>query len=427
MTSHVSTTARGMGKPCVAGAGGISIDYRAETMSAGDITIHAGEKITLDGSTGEVFAGSVKMIEPAMSGDFAVLMQWADKVRRLRVRANAESRQDAETARKFGAEGIGLCRTEHMFHDAQRIGLIREFFLAGSAAARLAALTRLLPFHREDLRQLFLTMSGLPVTIRLLDPPLHRFLPQNAAQRREVAKDLGTKVEAVRRRVRELTEISPVLGLRGCRLAIIHPEIYQMQARAILESALAVARETGVAPRPEIMIPLVATRRELEFAQSLIDEQARNVFRETGSHIEYRIGTMIELPRAALVADEMAEVAAFFSFGTNDLTQTVFGVSRDDSGRFLPDYIAAGILQMDPFVTIDPQGVGELMRMGIHKGRSVNPNLEVGICGEHAGNPASIAFCERQGLNYISCGPYQVPLARLAAAQAALGVLGSPL
>ncbi|HVC63771.1 MAG TPA: pyruvate, phosphate dikinase [Acetobacteraceae bacterium] len=422
MTSHAAVVARGMGRPCVAGAGGIAVDYNAQTLSAAGKTVRDGEIITLDGATGEVFVGAVAMVEPAMSEDFATLMVWADKARRMGVRANAETPLDAETARKFGAEGIGLSRTEHMFFDPTRIGAVRQMIMASDEAGRRAALARLLPFQREDFRALFTIMAGLPVTIRLLDPPLHEFLPHADAEMEEVAQGLGTDVATIRRRAAELAEANPMLGHRGCRLGISHPEIYEMQARAIFEGALAVARETGNPPHPEIMIPLVATRRELEITRAQVDKVAEVVFAEAGQKIDYSVGTMIELPRAVLVADKIAEIADFFSFGTNDLTQTVFGLSRDDAGKFLPKYLEAGVLPKDPFVSIDPEGVGEMMRIGVAKGRSVKQHLKLGICGEHGGDPASIALCEKLGLDYVSCSPYRVPVARLAAAQAALGV-----
>jgi pyruvate, orthophosphate dikinase len=424
MTSHAAVVARGMGRPCVAGAGGIAVDYNAQTLSAAGKTVRDGEIITLDGTTGEVFVGAVGMVEPAMSEDFAHLMVWADKARRMGVRANAETPLDAETARKFGAEGIGLSRTEHMFFDPTRIGAVRQMIMASDEAGRRAALARLLPFQREDFRQLFTIMAGLPVTIRLLDPPLHEFLPHADAEMEEVAKGLGTDVETIRRRAGELAEANPMLGHRGCRLGISYPEIYEMQARAIFEGALAVAKETGNPPHPEVMIPLVATRRELEITRAQVDKMAEEVFAEAGQRIEYSVGTMIELPRAVIVADKIAEIADFFSFGTNDLTQTVFGLSRDDAGKFLPRYIEAGVFPKDPFVSIDPEGVGEMMRIGAEKGRSVKKHLKLGICGEHGGDPASIALCEKIGLDYVSCSPYRVPVARLAAAQAALGVEG---
>ena len=424
MTSHAAVVARGMGRPCVAGAGGIAVDYNGQTLTTGGKTVRAGETITLDGATGEVFQGSVAMIEPSMSGDFGTLMTWADSFRRMGVRTNAETPLDAETAVKFGAEGIGLCRTEHMFFDPERIGAVRQMIVAGTEAGRRAALERLLPFQREDFRRLFTIMAPLPVTIRLLDPPLHEFLPHADAEIAEVAESLGTDFDTMKRRVEELSEANPMLGHRGCRLGITYPEIYEMQARAIFEGAILVAKETGKAPIPEIMIPLIATRKELEITRAQVEKVAAEVFAEAGRSIEYSVGTMIELPRAAMLAGQIAEVADFFSFGTNDLTQTVFGLSRDDAGKFLPAYIDAGILAKDPFVSIDVEGVGEMVRIASEKGRAAKPGLKLGICGEHGGDPASIAFCESVGLDYVSCSPYRVPVARLAAAQAALGVSG---
>ena len=422
MTSHAAVVARGMGRPCVAGAGGISVDYGAQTLSSAGQTILAGQIVTLDGASGEVFVGSVPMIEPALSGDFGTLMEWADSFRRMGVRANAETPLDAETARKFGAEGIGLCRTEHMFFEPTRIGVVRQMIMANSESERREALSQLLPFQREDFHRLFSIMAGLPVTIRLLDPPLHEFLPHSDQEIEEVADAMGLDTETVRRRGSELAEANPMLGHRGCRLGISYPEIYEMQARAIFEGAIAVAKETGKAPHPEIMIPLVAMKRELEITRAMVDGIAEAVFAETGTVIEYSVGTMIELPRAALVAGSIAEIADFFSFGTNDMTQTVFGLSRDDAGKFLPAYVEQGILPKDPFVSIDVEGVGEMVRIASEKGKAKKPTLKLGICGEHGGDPASITFCEQVGLDYISCSPYRVPVARLAAAQAALGV-----
>jgi pyruvate, orthophosphate dikinase len=424
MTSHAAVVARGMGRPCVVGAGGLAVDYGAQTLSAGGKTVRAGDTITLDGATGEVFVGSVAMIEPSMSGDFTTLMGWADEVRRMRVRTNAETPLDAETARGFGAEGIGLCRTEHMFFDPARIGAVRQMIMANDERGRRTALAKLLPFQRQDFLDLFRIMAGLPVTIRLLDPPLHEFLPHADAELAEVAEALGTDVAAMRSRAAELAEANPMLGHRGCRLGITYPEIYEMQARAIFEGAIAVAKEIGKAPVPEIMIPLVGTRRELEITRAQIERVAEAVFAEAGTRIEYVVGTMIELPRACVVADKIAEVADFFSFGTNDLTQTVFGLSRDDAGKFLPDYVQAGILAKDPFVSLDVEGVGAMVRIAAERGRLTKPNLKMGICGEHGGDPASIAFCEAVGLEYVSCSPFRVPVARLAAAQAALGAAG---
>jgi pyruvate,orthophosphate dikinase len=348
-------------------------------------------------------------------------MEWADKSRRMRVRANAETPLDAETARKFGAEGIGLCRTEHMFFDPERILAVRQMIISDTESARRAALDRLLPFQREDFRQLFTIMAGLPVTIRLLDPPLHEFLPHADQEMQEVADSLGADVATIRQRAEDLKEANPMLGHRGCRLGIAYPEIYEMQARAIFEGAIAVAKETGKAPHPEIMIPLVGMKKELEITRAQVDKVAAEVFAEAGTRIEYSVGTMIELPRAAIIADKIAEVADFFSFGTNDLTQTVFGLSRDDAGKFLPNYVEAGILPKDPFVSIDVDGVGVMVHMAAEKGRLTKNALKMGICGEHGGDPASIAFCEKVGLDYVSCSPFRVPVARLAAAQAALG------
>jgi pyruvate,orthophosphate dikinase len=420
MTSHAAVVARGMGRPCVAGCGGITVDYNNQCLSAGGVRIEAGQILTLDGATGEVFIGSVAMVEPQLSGDFATLMGWADQVRRLRVRANAETPLDAETARRFGAEGIGLCRTEHMFFDPERIGAVRQMIMAETEDGRRAALARLLPFQRKDFLDLFEIMAGLPVTIRLLDPPLHEFLPHSEYEIAEVAASLGTEVEAMQRRMQELSEANPMLGHRGCRLGISFPEIYEMQARAIFEAAAEIGRKTHKAPVPEIMIPLVATKRELEITRAMVDRVAQEVFAEGGYHVLYSVGTMIELPRAALTADAIASVADFFSFGTNDLTQTTFGLSRDDAGKFLPLYIEKGIFPKDPFVSIDPDGVGALVRIAAEKGRSVKADIKLGICGEHGGDPSSIHFCESVGLDYVSCSPYRVPVARLAAAQAAL-------
>jgi pyruvate,orthophosphate dikinase len=420
MTSHAAVVARGMGRPCVAGAGSINVDYAGQTLMAGGKRMSAGDTMTLDGATGEVFAGSVPMIEPQLSGDFGTLMEWADGVRKMKVRANAETPLDAETARKFGAEGIGLCRTEHMFFDPERIGAVRQMIMADTEDGRRDALSRLLPFQREDFLQLFRIMAGLPVTIRLLDPPLHEFLPHKDSEIAEVAQSLGADVAAMQRRAADLSEANPMLGHRGCRLGLTYPEIYEMQVRAIFEAAVAIGQETGKAPVPEIMIPLVALKRELEILRALVDRVAQEVFAETKSNIVYQVGTMIELPRAALIADSIAESADFFSFGTNDLTQTVFGLSRDDAGKFLPFYVEKGILPKDPFVSIDVDGVGALVQIASEKGRRTKADLKLGICGEHGGDPASIHFCGSVGLDYVSCSPYRVPVARLAAAQAAL-------
>ncbi len=416
MTSHAAVVARGMGRPCVAGAGGLFIDQEARTVRAGGVTLKEGDRITIDGASGEVMLGEVPMVEPALSGEFATLMAWADAHRRLAVRANAETPADCRTAVRFGAEGIGLARTEHMFFEGDRITAMREMILAADAPARRAALAKLLPVQRADFADLFRVMGGRPVTIRLLDPPLHEFLPARESDFEELARELGVSVAALKRRTAELHEFNPMLGHRGCRLAITYPEIAEMQARAILEAALA----ADPAPQLEIMVPLVATRQELELVRAVIDKTAETVFAETGKRIAYLVGTMIELPRAALCAGEIAEIAAFFSFGTNDLTQTALGLSRDDAARFLGAYVDAGIFPRDPFVTIDRNGVGELVAIAAARGRAARPDLKLGICGEHGGDPDSIAFVESLGLDYVSCSPWRVPVARLAAAQAAL-------
>jgi len=420
MTSHAAVVARGMGKPCVVGAGDLRIDAAARAMTAGGRTIQAGETITLDGSSGEVMLGAVPTVQPELSGDFAQLMGWVDRFRTLRVRANAETPTDAATAVKFGAEGIGLCRTEHMFFDPARIIAVREMILAKDANGRRAALAKIEPMQRGDFAEIFRIMGDRPVTIRLLDPPLHEFLPHGEAEMREVAEAAHTTVDALGQRAAELHEVNPMLGHRGCRLGITYPEIYEMQARAIFEAAAEVSAETKRAVCPEIMIPLVATRKELALLKSLIDRVAGEVAKKTGRKLPYSVGTMIELPRAALRAGEIAEEAEFFSFGTNDLTQTTFGLSRDDSATFLRAYETQGILEKDPFVTLDQDGVGELIRIACERGRAARPDLKLGICGEHGGDPASVRFCHGVGLDYVSCSPYRVPIARLAAAQAAL-------
>jgi pyruvate, orthophosphate dikinase len=420
MTSHAAVVARGMGRPCVSGAGTLAIDAKAKLFRVGDRTVREGETVTIDGSTGEVMAGAVPTIQPELVGDFGTLMVWADKVRRLRVRTNAETPADCRTAREFGAEGIGLCRTEHMFFDAARITAVRQMILAESEKGRRAALAKLLPEQRSDFAEIFAIMAGLPVTIRLLDPPLHEFLPHEEAEFEEVAAAAGVGVDALKRRAAELHEFNPMLGHRGCRLGVTYPEIYEMQARAIFEAAVEVAEASGQAPIPEVMVPLVATRRELELMKAVIDRTAEAVFAEKGRRVDYLVGTMIELPRAALRAGEIAEVGAFFSFGTNDLTQTTLGVSRDDAARFLTTYVDKGIFPRDPFVSIDVEGVGELITLAAERGRASRPDLKLGICGEHGGDPASIAFCEAAGLDYVSASPYRVPIARLAAAQSAL-------
>ncbi|MEY3658599.1 MAG: hypothetical protein RL425_1360 [Pseudomonadota bacterium] len=416
MTSHAAVVARGMGRPCVSGAGGIVIDGKSKLLRVGSRELHEGDILTLDGATGEVMAGAVDTVQPELAGDFGTLMAWADDVRRMKVRTNAETPHDAQTARDFGAEGIGLCRTEHMFFDAARITAVRQMILAEDEAGRRVALAKLLPEQREDFRQIFEVMAGLPVTIRLLDPPLHEFLPHEESEFAEVAEAAGVDADKLKRRAAELFEFNPMLGHRGCRLGVTYPEIYEMQARAIFEAACAL----DVAPVPEIMIPLVATKRELELMKDVVDRTAEAVFAEQGKRIDYLVGTMIELPRAALKAGEIAEVGAFFSFGTNDLTQTTLGVSRDDASRFLTTYVDKGIYPQDPFVSLDVEGVGELISLAVERGRATRPDIKLGICGEHGGDPLSIAFCETAGLDYVSASPYRVPIARLAAAQAAL-------
>jgi pyruvate,orthophosphate dikinase len=424
MTSHAAVVARGMGRPCVSGAGGLAIDMKTRTLRCLGREVREGDVITIDGASGEVMLGAVATIEPELSGDFGRLMEWADVHRRMTVRANAETPHDCRTARSFGAEGIGLCRTEHMFFDASRITAVRQMILAEDAAGRNLALAKLLPEQRSDFAAIFEIMAGLPVTIRLLDPPLHEFLPHADGEFDEVAKATGIGVDTLRRRAAELHEFNPMLGHRGCRLGITYPEIYTMQARAIFEAAVDVAKRTGEAVVPEIMIPLVATPRELEITKALVDGAAEAVFAETGMRLTYLVGTMIELPRAALRAGEIATHAQFFSFGTNDLTQTALGISRDDAGRFLGAYVDQGIYPRDPFVSIDVEGVGELIEIAAKRGRATRADIKLGICGEHGGDPASIAFCESVGLDYVSCSPYRVPIARLAAAQAALRARG---
>ena len=416
MTSHAAVVARGMGRPCVSGAGSISIDLKARIMRVGGREVREGDTLTIDGATGEVMAGEVPTVLPELSGDFGTLMEWADEARTMKVRCNADTPADCRTARDFGAEGVGLCRTEHMFFDAARITAVRQMILAEDEAGRRAALDKLLPEQRADFVGIFEVMAGLPVTIRLLDPPLHEFLPHEEAEFAEVAKASGLSVEALRRRAAELHEFNPMLGHRGCRLGVTYPEIYEMQARAIFEAALDVAGR-GDAPVPEIMIPLVTTKRELDLMKAVVDAAAKAVFAERGASVEYLVGTMIELPRAALRAGDIAESADFFSFGTNDLTQTTLGVSRDDAARFLGAYVEQGIYAKDPFVSLDVEGVGELVSLAVERGRATRPELKLGICGEHGGDPASIAFCQSVGLDYVSASPYRVPIARLAAAQ----------
>ncbi|HMN67643.1 MAG TPA: pyruvate, phosphate dikinase, partial [Bdellovibrionales bacterium] len=424
MTSHAAVVARGMGKCCVAGCGDIDVDYRKKEMRVKGYVLKEGDQITLDGSTGEVFLGEVKTIEPKLDEYFTRLMEMADKKRKLGVRANADTPQDAQVARKFGAEGIGLCRTEHMFFGADRIDVMRQMIMSETTEERIEALERLLPMQRHDFEGLFEAMKGYPVTIRLLDPPLHEFLPHTDQEIEELAKRLTTSADKLRSKVRNLQELNPMLGHRGCRLAITYPEIYRMQARAIAEAAVNVIQK-GFKLTPEIMVPLVASEGEIQRLGALIDEEVRQVQNEKGCTFDFLIGTMIELPRAALQADKIAEHARFFSFGTNDLTQTTLGISRDDAGRFLATYVSEGILPADPFASIDQKGVGKLVEMAVELGLKTRPDIKLGVCGEHGGDPASIQFFHKVGLNYVSCSPYRVPIARLAAAQAAIQTHGT--
>ncbi|MER9596966.1 pyruvate, phosphate dikinase [Mesorhizobium sp. M0244] len=420
MTSHAAVVARGMGKPCVSGAGSLRVDYKAGTLMAMGATFRKGDIITIDGGNGQVLKGAVPMLQPELSGDFAAIMEWADGARRMKVRTNAETPLDARMARSFGAEGIGLCRTEHMFFDGDRIIAMREMILADTEKDRRTALAKLLPMQRADFLELFEIMAGLPVTIRLLDPPLHEFLPKTEEEVAEVAAAMNVSPDKLRRRTEALHEFNPMLGHRGCRLAVSYPEIAEMQARAIFEAAIEAGRKAGALVVPEIMVPLVGLVKELDFVKARIDAVAKSVMQETGVRIDYLTGTMIELPRAAIRAHVIAEAAEFFSFGTNDLTQTTFGISRDDAASFLETYRKKGIIEQDPFVSLDIDGVGELVRMAVEKGRATRPDIKLGICGEHGGDPASIHFCEKVGLDYVSCSPYRVPIARLAAAQAAV-------
>ncbi len=433
MTSHAAVVARGMGKPCVAGVSAVAVNYETQTMTvtvyddAGlpteNVTLKKGDIITIDGGSGHVYGGEVATVSAALSGEFGLLMSWADAARTMKVRANADTPLDARTARAFGAEGIGLCRTEHMFFEEERIEAMREMILADDSRGRAAALAKLLPFQREDFIGLFREMRGLPVTIRLLDPPLHEFLPTEPKQLEQLSRTMGVPVQKLAQRTKDLHEFNPMLGHRGCRLAITFPEIYSMQARAILEAAVQVVSE-GTEVHPEIMIPLAITRLELEKTRAIVDDVAKEVFEKAGKTVPFTFGTMIELPRAALLAAELARPAEFFSFGTNDLTQATMGLSRDDAGKFLPAYVEAGILPKDPFVSLDQEGVGALVEMAAARGRGARPTLKLGVCGEHGGDPASIAFFQKLGLDYVSCSPFRVPIARLAAAQAGLRARG---
>ncbi|WP_319531109.1 pyruvate, phosphate dikinase [uncultured Cohaesibacter sp.] len=420
MTSHAAVVARGMGIPCVSGAGMIRIDYEQETLTVGTAVMRKGDLVTIDGGTGEVIDGEVPMQKPELTEEFNQLMDWVDGIRRMKVRCNADTPQDAKSARDFGAEGIGLCRTEHMFFHEERISTIREMIIANSAEDRKQALDKLLPMQRADFIDLFEIMAGLPVIIRLLDPPLHEFLPSETGDIKLVAEKLGVPEKQLFSRIHTMHEFNPMLGHRGCRLAISYPEMVEMQTRAIFEAALDAAAKTGKPVQPEIMVPLVSIRTELEFVKARIDTTAATVMKDAGRTIPYKVGTMIELPRAALQARKIAEEAEFFSFGTNDLTQTTYGISRDDAARYLSDYLRAGVIEQDPFISIDVDGVGEMMEIAVERGRFARPDLELGICGEHGGDPASIDFCERIGLDYISCSPFRVPIARLAAAQASV-------
>ncbi|CAE8613084.1 unnamed protein product [Polarella glacialis] len=422
MTSHAAVVARGMGRPCVAGAGGVHVDYAAASLTIGSLTIKQGEVLTIEGTTGDVMLGEIPTVPAKLGGNFATIMLWADEFRRMQVRANAETPEDAQAAKDFGAEGIGLVRTEHMFFEGDRIVAMREMILASDETGRRAALAKLLVMQRSDMVKLFRIMDGLPVTVRLLDPPLHEFIPHTETAMASVAKSSGVPLERIRRRASELRETNPMLGHRGCRLAVTFPEVCEMQARAIFEAAAEVAltSESGRPPVAEVMVPLVATVQEIELLKVIIEDTAVKVQAEQGVSIKYHIGTMIELPRAALQAGPIASVAEFFSFGTNDLTQSTWGLSRDDAGSFLPEYKAKGIVEQDPFVSLDQEGVGELLKIAVQRGRAVRPGMKIGICGEHGGDPSSINFCETIGLDYVSCSPFRVPIARLAAAQAAM-------
>jgi pyruvate,orthophosphate dikinase len=419
MTSHAAVVARGMGKCCVAGCDDISIDYKKNSFVASGKTIKKGDWVSLDGTSGEVMLGEVETQEARFSKEFAVLMKWADQVRKLKVRTNADSPHDSEVAKKFGAEGIGLCRTEHMFFEGDRIVAVREMILSEDVKGRRRALAKLKPMQRKDFEGIFKAMNGLPVTIRLLDPPLHEFLPHETVQQKEMADQMKVPLKQIKTKIDSLHEFNPMLGHRGCRLGVTFPEIYEMQVEAIFEASIR-AKKKRINALPEIMIPLVGTMRELSDLKKMIDHVAGVVSRKAKVKLNYSVGTMIEIPRAALIADQIAEEAEFFSFGTNDLTQLTFGYSRDDSGKFLPEYVESGILPIDPFQSLDREGVGQLVEMGTIKGRSTRKKLKIGICGEHGGDPDSVTFCHNVGLDYVSCSPFRVPIARLAAAQAAL-------
>jgi pyruvate,orthophosphate dikinase len=419
MTSHAAVVARGMGKCCVSGAGALKINYKTRTLTVDGKEYHEGDWISLNGSTGNIIEGKVATVEPELGGEFGEIMELSDKYATMKVRTNADTPKDAKVARNFGAQGIGLTRTEHMFFEVDRIKAMREMILADTVKGRKVALDKLLPMQRSYFEGIFEAMQGLPVTVRLLDPPLHEFVPHQLAMQKELAEEMHISVEAVKAKVAELEEFNPMLGHRGCRLGNTYPEITEMQARAIIEAALNL-KARGIVAKPEIMVPLIGTLAEFESQEALIRNTANKVFEERNDTIEYLVGTMIEIPRAALTANLIASKADFFSFGTNDLTQMAFGYSRDDAGKFLPVYIEKGILKVDPFEVLDQEGVGQLVQMGTEKGRSVKPNLKVGICGEHGGEPSSVEFCFNTGLNYVSCSPYRVPIARIASAQAAI-------
>jgi pyruvate,orthophosphate dikinase len=420
MTSHAAVVARGMGTCCVSGCGDIVIDEDAKTFSLGGYTFHEGDYISLDGSTGKIYKGDIKTEEATVSGNFGRIMAWADQNRRLQVRANADNPRDTKKALELGAEGIGLCRTEHMFFDEERIPAIRKMILSETVEERTKALDALIPFQKSDFKAMYKELKGLPMTVRYLDPPLHEFLPKEEADIEALAKDMNVTVEHLKNKCNELHEFNPMMGHRGCRLAVTYPEIAKMQTRALMEAAIEVEEEDGYSIIPEIMIPLIGDKKELQFVKNIVVETAEKVKSEKNSNIEYHIGTMIEIPRAALLADEIAEEAEFFSFGTNDLTQLTFGFSRDDAGKFLDSYYQNKIYEQDPFARLDQNGVGKLVAMATEKGKSVRNDIKLGICGEHGGDPASIEFCHKVGLTYVSCSPFRVPIARLAAAQAAI-------
>ena len=419
MTSHAAVVARGWGKPCVAGCEDIVINYDTQSISSEDVVINKGDWISIDGAKGLIINGQKSVVEPDLDENYLTFMKWVDESIDMQVRTNADTPEDAQLARKFGAQGIGLCRTEHMFFGDKRILAMRKMIIADNTWERRVALDELLPFQKEDFKGIFKAMEGLPVTVRLLDPPLHEFLPSEKNEIAQVARELGITAKALTQKIRSLKEFNPMLGHRGCRLGITYPEITEMQTRAILEAAIELKKE-GQSVIPEIMIPLVGTSEEYIHQHEVIDHTAADIFEETGERVEYKVGTMIEIPRAALIADKIAEEAEFFSFGTNDLTQMTFGYSRDDAGKFLEIYMKEGILMDDPFQTLDKEGVGSLVAMATSNGRKVNKKLKVGICGEHGGDPASVEFCYQQGLNYVSCSPYRIPVARLSAAQARL-------